>query len=1038
MREGEAHDAGETATAAAPRLYTIAPSSPFLDTLARAILNGDLPVAGGAPPEKLDLSRWTIFLPTRRAARALAEIFLKISGESALLLPRIRPLGDVDEDALALSAPPEAGGEARLALSLPPAIGMMARRLALMKLVLKWSRALAAAGDDEMGHRPRATPAQASHLAVELAALMDSLDTEQVDLAGLKELVPDQFADHWRHTLDFLKIVTEHWPRHLEEQGVMAPYARRDALMAAQTQRLISHPPDAPVIAAGSTATVLATAALLEAVARLSNGAVVLPGLDMALDEESWRAIAAPVPHPEHPQFGMQQFLDRLGVTRADVAILGGASSTRTKIISQVMRPATTTDKWRHFAGEADANAMAPALEGVARIDAPGEQDEAEVIALLLRHAASQPDRTAALVTPDRTLARRVAARLEKWRIEVDDSAGAPLGKTLPGSFFDAITDAAATGFAPVPLLVLLKHPLTRLGREPGKIRRIARVLELTAMRQPATAPGFDALRRTMKHTRQALKDNILRQPAVARLGDKDWRDAGQLLDDLEAALQPLGENFVTLDEVLRAHVQAGEALAADATGASAALWRGEAGEAMAALFESLLTADTAGLEISAGDYPELYRSLVAGLAVRPRAPKHPRIFIWGPLEARLQRPDMVVLGGLNEGVWPGTPESDPWLSRPMRAELGLSSPERRIGLAAHDVAQLLCAPEVFLTRAQKSRGAPTVPSRWLLRLGAVLDALGLKDALEAADPWLAWARARDAVEAVAPVAAPAPRPPVSARPTRLSVTRIEAWIANPYAVFARDILKLYALEELAGEPGPALRGTLVHDALMTFTRQYPDRLPADIEATLMQHTHALFAQFGGKASIEAFWRGQFANFARWFAATEPGRREGVSLVKPEVSGKLALTGGHDFILTARADRIDIRNDGSLAIYDYKTGAPPSASKVENGFAPQLPLEAAIAESGGFADVPRSPVSRLAYIRARGHGVGGEEREASTKIAAPDLAAHALGLLEELIAAYAVETRAYTALRRAGFEYRYDDYAHLARVREWQAGGGPQ
>ena len=257
-------------------------------------------------------------------------------------------------------------------------------------------------------------------------------------------------------------------------------------------------------------------------------------------------------------------------------------------------------------------------------------------------------------------------------------------------------------------------------------------------------------------------------------------------------------------------------------------------------------------------------------------------------------------------------------------------------------------------------------------------------------------------------------------------------------AGFARDILKLYALEEMAGEPGPALRGTLVHDALMKFTQQYPDRLPADIEATLMQHTHALFAQFGGQASIEAFWRGQFANFARWFAATEPGRREGVSLVKPEVSGKLALTGGHDFTLTARADRIDIRNDGSVAIYDYKTGAPPSASKVENGFAPQLPLEAAIAESGGFADVPRGKISRLVYIRARGHGAGGEEREACPKVAAPELAAHALEQLEELVAAYANETQAYDAQRRAGFDYRYDDYAHLARVREWQAGGGAQ
>ncbi|MFQ5625234.1 MAG: double-strand break repair protein AddB [Methyloligellaceae bacterium] len=1046
MRKGEGQDTGKTSSAAAPRLYTIAPDAPFLDTLARAILNGDLPISGGTPPDKLELTGWTILLPTRRAVRALGEAFLKVSGDSALLLPRIRPLGDVDEDALALSSPPELGGDAELALSLPPAIGMTGRRLALMKLILRWSQLLAAERSDETGYRPRATPAQAASLAVELAALMDSLDAEQVNLDRLAELAPERFADHWRHTIKFLNIVTEHWPRYLEEQGVMAPYARRGALMAAETDRLASHPPGTPVIAAGSTATVPATAALLEAVARLANGAVVLPGLDMALDEESWREIAAPIPHPEHPQFGMQQFLNRLGVTRAEVKILGEKSDSgaRAQIISEAMRPARTTEKWLNFANEADIGAMASALEGVTLIEAPSEQDEAEVISLLLRHAASQPDRTAALVTPDRTLARRVSVRLAKWRIEVDDSAGTPLDKTLSGSFMDAVADAAGTRFAPVPLLALLKHPLARLGREAGEIRRIARVLELAAMRQPATAPGFKALRTTMKHTRQGLKDGTLRQPAVERLKNSDWRDAGQLLDDLETAFHPLERLFATpgktvpLDAFLRAHIQAGEALVADKHGASAALWRGEAGEVLAALFESLLTADTGEMEISGVDYPELYRSFAAGLAVRPRAPKHPRIFIWGPLEARLQRPDMVVLGGLNEGVWPAATESDPWLSRPMRAEIGLPSPERRIGLAAHDVAQLLSTGEVILTRAQKSGGAPTVPSRWLLRLGAVLDSLDLGDALEPVDPWLCWARARDAAEAGAPVPAPAPCPPVSARPTQLSVTRIEKWIANPYEIFARDILGLTKLEELAGEPGPALKGTLVHDALMQFARQYPERLPRDIEAALMRHISALFKQFGGHARIEAFWRGQFANFARWFAATEPGRRAGVSQVIPEVPGTLALKGAQDFTLTARADRIDMRDDGTLAIYDYKTGTVPNQKQVEEIKAPQLPLEAAIAVAGGFEAVPQGPVSRLVYIRARGHGEGGEERDAGKNIAPGELAADALAHLEKLIAAYARETQTYNAMRRPGFDYRYDDYAHLARVQEWQAGGGAE
>jgi ATP-dependent helicase/nuclease subunit B len=368
-----------------------------------------------------------------------------------------------------------------------------------------------------------------------------------------------------------------------------------------------------------------------------------------------------------------------------------------------------------------------------------------------------------------------------------------------------------------------------------------------------------------------------------------------------------------------------------------------------------------------------------------------------------------------------------------MRAEMGLSAPERRIGLGAHDVAQLLGVGEVYLTRALKAGGAPTVPSRWLLRLGAVLDALEMKDALKPDEPWLEWARARDAAEAVPPVSAPAPCPRVDARPKRLSVTRIEAWIANPYAIFACDILKLGKLDGIAEEPGPALKGMLVHEALQRFAQAYPDKLPNDIAAEIMRHANALFGEFGDHARIKTFWRGQLAVFARWFAATEAERREGVNRVNAEVSGVLEID--NSFTLSGRADRIDLRADGTLAIYDYKTGTPPTPAQVEKGIAPQLALEAAIALGGGFEGVPAGPVSRLAYIRARGYGEGGEERGANKDLLPDELAAQALQHLERLVAAYAVETQPYKALRRAGFDYRYDDYAHLARVKEWQAGG---
>ena len=479
-----------------PRLYTIPPDVPFLDTLAKAVLRGDLPAQGDAAPDRLVLTRWTVLLPTRRAVRAMRESFLRVSGDAALLLPRIRAIGDVDEDELSLTAPSGAGDDAELALDLPPAIGSLQRQLVLTRLILAWSRSVAAEADDA-GYRERATPAQAASLAAQLAGLMDTLDTEQVSLDALTELVPERFADHWQRTLAFLQIVTDHWPRFLEEQSLMAPYARRNLLMAAEAERLRSGRLEGPVIAAGSTATVPATAELLETIARHDDGAVVLPGLDMSLDEASWRTISSPSPHPEHPQFGMQQFLSRLEVSREEVKLLGaeGGSGERAKLVSQIMRPAGTTEQWLAFGETADIEDLKPALSGVTRVDAPTEQDEAEIISLILRRAVESTDRTAALVTPDRTLARRVSARLERWGLQVDDSAGLPLAKTPPGAFVDAVVEAVGSGFAPVALLALLKHPLVRLGRGAGEIRRIARLLELVAFRQPATGKGFAAHR---------------------------------------------------------------------------------------------------------------------------------------------------------------------------------------------------------------------------------------------------------------------------------------------------------------------------------------------------------------------------------------------------------------------------------------------------------------------------------------------------------------------------------------------------------------
>ncbi|ODA67778.1 PD-(D/E)XK nuclease superfamily protein [Methyloligella halotolerans] len=1005
-----------------PRLYSIPPSAPFLETLARAILSGDLPHPGGAAPDPFDLPSTTIYLPTRRAARGLREAFLAAAGGKTLLLPQIRALGDPEEETLLFSAELDDGE----GVAGKPAISNLQRRFALMQLIFAWERSL----PKEPDRPPGITPAQASHLADDLGRFMDEVGREEADLSDLEALVPEDLAGHWAQTIDFLTIVTEHWPNFLDENGLVSPAERRRILMDQEAARLEAIG-DAPVIAAGSTGTVPATARLLQTISTLPNGAVVLPGLDFSLDDESWEALGR---HPEHPQAGMWELLRRLELERSEVATVPGADaddvqSARLRLVSEVLRPAETTERWQALAGD---GGIADALQGISLIEAPGPQDEAEAIALILRHAVEEPDRKAALITPDRALARRVAARVRQFGLAIDDSAGTPVTRTVPGAFLSLVLEAAHADFAPAELMALLKHPLTRLGRSAGAMRMVARLLERAAFRDVYLGQGFAGIR-------AAATTEPERPHAARRLKGEEIERVLALVDELEAAFSPLATlgKAASASAYAEAHAAAAEALAMDETGSSDRLWMGDAGEALSVFLRDLM-AEGGGTSLRAADYPAFYRSLLSGQVVRPARGAHPRLFIWGPLEARLQQTDVVILGGLNEGTWPKPQEPGPWLNRAMREALGLPAPERRVGLSAHDFAQSLGANRIYLTRSLKVDGVPTVPSRWVQRLTALTRAISAGDGLRPTDPWTAWAKMRDHVDGFAPVAQPAPRPPVDARPRRLSVSRIERWIANPYDVYARDILRLEPLPPLGQTADAALRGKVVHAALSIFAERYPDRLPENISGTLTGIADELFAGLGGAARIEAFWRPHFENFARWFAETEPLRREGAIEIVSEVRGALRLD-ALDFELTARADRIDILDDGTLAIYDYKTGSPPAPSAVDGMHAPQLPLEAAIARLAGFGEIGPRPVSALRYIQASGRRDGGEEREAGQQT--PDaLADEAMAALAGLVKEFDDAARAYEAMRRSGTyfggAYRYDDFAQLARVDEWGNAGG--
>ena len=1032
----------------ASKVFTIAPGANFLDTLTTAIVDGRFRGVAGRTPRGLELTDYTILLPTRRAARAMQDAFLRLeTAGAAMLLPRMRPIAEGEEDATLIAglvSRNQFDGD----IDLPPAVSELERRLVLMQLVQRWSESTRDGGD--AGGDVRApyvgtiarSPAQSAHLAGELARLMDLIETEGVDLNRLTELVPDTHSEHWQQTLDFLDVIVSAWPAYLSAAGRLSPADRRNRLIRSEAARLMTNPPPGPVIVAGVTGSIPATSELMQVVAALDNGVIVLPGLDRTLERATCSAIVAE--HPEHPQSGLIRLVNALGLANDQVEELNSVrlakyAPGRNQVVGEVMRPASSSDQWYTLPDRIDPVTARAALQRVHRLTAANSQDEAEAVALILREAAEHPGRTAALVSPDRLLARRVAIRLETWGIRVDDSAGRPFAKTVAGAFLDLVIEAMATDFAPKPLMALLKHPLTRLGHTAFDIRRAARALELAAFRTDYLGSGLDGIEAGLERASQDASSGRRRERALVRLWPEDWDGARQLITDLRAAFAPLSELFeasrkISLPAITEAHIAVSEVLSAlpDEQTKGEQLWRDEAGEAGAQLFSGLLDPELLAPELMAADYPEFYRTLAREVAVRPQIPTHPRIFIWGPFESRLLQPDVVVLGSLNEATWPEAADPGPWLNRSMRRDLGLPAPEEQIGYAAHDFSQLLGAETVYLTRSEMIEGDPSVPSRWLLRLDAVLARLGLSDCLEAEQPWLAWAQDRDRIDVPHRIGRPEPRPPLELRPRRLSVSSIETWIANPYALFAERILKLDALAPLGGEPAARLRGSVVHEALGQFAQKFPVELPHDPTGAMLAIAHGVFTALRAHPRVAAFWLPRFERFASWFGQMEPELRKDVERTIAEVAGSTVIEApGGPFTLTARADRIDVGGD-RITITDYKTGANLSnlAARARTGRAPQLLLEGLIAREAGFAGVEPCSVSGLRYISAS----GGEPPGAVVDIAFDDVRARIEETAQELRALVALfddEATPYPATRRPQFQYDYDSYAHLARISEW-------
>lgn len=1020
------------------RVFTIPAGTPFLATLADALLDGTL--TDGWPPGT-GLADATIFLPTRRAGRAFAALLAERSAGRAALMPRIVPLGEQDGDAMAGAAP---GAQ--------PPVTPLERRLILARLVQQWDRLSDRAGEDAPG-----SPSDAVALAGDLEGLMDSLATEGVPWDMLQQAVETEFSEYFAETLRFVRIAHEEWPGILARRGSSDPARHQHDALSAEADRLSANPPAGPVIAAGSTGSVPATARLLAAISRLPTGAVVLPGLDLDLDPAAWAAIGGGEdgdPIWGHPQFMLRRLLhDHLEVERADVRVLGPSpapgsrAEARRRLVSEVMRPAETTDRWAAFDPAERDTLAAAGSEGLALVEAADEREEALAIAVALRESLATPGRIAALVTPDRALARRVSAELGRWGVEVEDSAGLPLSDSSAGRLARLAAEAAALDFHPVRVLALLAHPAVTLGLPRTGVEGAAAALEIGALRGPAPRPGLagiaDAL--ALRRRERGRRDPIPR----LNLSDRDWDAAEDLVDRLGDAFQgfrpaPDDPDDVDLAALASDHADTLAALVEPAPGGEEPPLHGW--PALLDLFDDLaLSADRDyGVRGRFTDYPAFWLILARErlLAPEPRV-AHRRLRILGLLEARLLDLDQVVLGGLDEGIWPPTPETDSLLNRPMRLALGLSPPERRIGQTAHDVSQALGCAEIVMTRARKRDGKPTVPSRFLERLKAFAGGETWTAITGRGNRLLAFGAALDRPRPVAALRRPAPRPGPDRFPRRLSVSEIETLVRDPYAIYARHILRLSALDPVAIRPSLADRGTILHRILAEFAAAHPGPLPPTARDDLVQRGFDAFGDIQqAYPELYALWEPDFERIIPHYLAWEEERRAALAELHPETYGRLdiPLASGEPLSVRGLADRVEIAAGGGATIVDYKSGSVPTNKHVQAGFSPQLTLEAAMLRSGGFEGVPVPPaVPDLLYVK-----LGGRERlkiqEVKPREGRPMaelVDAHVDGLTK-LARLYADEGAGYLSRRFVQHSRRALTYDHLARVREWSVIGDPE
>ncbi len=1058
-------------------VFTIPPGVGFLGNLADALLEDRLNVGPiHDPTDPLALSTATIYVPTRRAARALRADIAARLGRTSAILPVVRPLGETDDDSGFFEE------DLPASLDLLPPVSAVHATLDLAELVLAWKQALPRAVIDRLDGSPLvapASPADAIWLGRALFDLMQAVEAEEADLADLDPAMVQSLQQWWQLTAEFLRIARQFWPVKLEELARSSPGLHHNRLIDAETRRLAAGGHPGPVIVAGSTGTRPSIARLIAAVARLDRGAVVLPGLDQTMAPRHWTAMAvaslaatgsdrgsradplAAVTIRSHPQFGLMQLLRHLDLPVDAVALVPALGvppeplAWRGRAVSLAMLPAAATSDWAEPGLLPDAAVLAQAFAGVSLLVAANEREEAAALAAAMRMALEpRPDLalpTAALITPDRNLARRVVIELARYGIEANDSGGRPLAATEPGCLARLAVAVAFAPGDPVTFASLLKHPLAHFGLAAEEARRLGEKLEMLALRTGFGATGIDGL-----SSRVAAAEDIRKgrhAPSwLARLNETDVTAARAHSRRIAEALGPLtalrgphpGPDATAptdpvhpVSRLATALIEALERISVTGPLPLLPVWDADAGSALAELLGDVADCAT-GPAMTGRQWIAGLDALMAGVMVKPKAGGHPRAYVWGTLEARLQTVDSVLLAGLNEGTWPSVGGEDPFLSRTMKAGIGLEPPERRIGQAAHDFVMAMGVNRVVLSRSERAGKAPTVASRWVQRLLAVCGPETSAAMVARGAAFIDHIRSRDAVASVDAARRPEPRPDPALQPRNYSFSEVKTLRRDPYAIYGRRILGLDPVEAFAAEPGPRERGTLFHRVLERFFAD--EEWKRDGRQRMLTIAEDVFAAARLPQSIKLLWRHRLGQAADRLSVWEMARGGDVLHRLSEVRGGIAIS--DSFGVSGIADRIDLMTDGSAVIVDYKAGGTPSRSVARSLLDPQLALEAHALGLGGFQGVGLRPASALYYIRLNGNEksidriddpAGVKPRGDAEALLVETLAARAARELEGLLSDLKSGRRGFMSRVIPEKQRQMDGtYDHLARVAEWQ------